>query len=100
VSTPGTQQFGMTLAAQTSGDLNGLGTAPSGGTNAQVTSPYGSANSTIAYNTTPATQVAGQSSGAPTAFTTYTMLYAANIDNLAKPGVYTANQTYIATATF
>lgn len=100
VEAPASEQFGMTLRGQTSGGLNTLGADPSGGTSALVSSNYNSLNSTIAYNTAGAIQVAGQTVAGPTAFTTYTMLYAANIDNLAKPGVYTATQTYIATATF
>ncbi len=74
-----------------------MGTDPTGGSGT-ATAPYNSVNSTIAYDTTGAVQVA--SATAPSSFTTFTMLYAANVANTTKPGVYTATQTYIATATF
>ncbi len=94
----GTEQFGFTLGNQTSGNLNGVGIANSGGSGCTSTAPYNAATSTISYST--AGGVAVASCTGPTAATTYTMLFAANIANTTKPGVYTATQVFIATATF
>jgi hypothetical protein len=94
--TGGTEQFGFTLANQTSGALNGVCAAPSGGSGT-ATSPY-SVNNQIAYNTAGGTQVASAASA--TAFTTYTICYGANVAATTKPGVYTATQTFLATGTF
>ncbi len=93
----GTEQFGFTLGAQTSGNLNGLGTANNGGSGSP-SAPYNGVNSTIAYNTAGGTQVA--STSGPSSMTTYTMLFAANVANTTKPGIYTSTQTYIATGTY
>lgn len=98
VSTPGTEQFGFTLTNQTSGGLNGQGSAPSGGTGITLDNDYDNANSTIAYDITGPDTVATASG--PTTETVYTMLYAANVATTTEPGAYSANQTYIATATF
>lgn len=97
VNAGGTEQFGFTLRAQASGNANGEGTNPSGGSGS-ATAPYDSTNSSIAYNTAGAVQVA--SAGGPSSQTTYTMLYVANVAGTTKPGAYTSTQTYIATAQF
>ena len=96
-SAPGTEQFGFTLRAQTSGGLNGLGSEPTGGIGTFAAS-YNLQNSTIAYNTPGPTTVA--SAAGASVETKFTMLYAANVNGTTKAGSYTATQTYIATATF
>jgi hypothetical protein len=96
-NTGGTEQFGFTLKQQTSGALSGSGANPTGGTGALV-APYDT-NNQIAYNTAGGIAVAN-SAGAPSAETLFTMVYAANVSNLTKPGQYTATQTFIATGTF
>ncbi len=93
----GGEQFGFTLTNQTSGLLSGLGAAPVGAAPTLV-APYNTANSTIAYNAALATSLA--TTAGPTAETVYTVLYAANIAPLTKPGTYVATQTYIATGKF
>jgi len=90
------EQFGFTLANQTSGALTGVCAAPSGGSGT-ATAPY-AADNQIAYNTAGAIAVA--SAAGPSAFTTYTICYGANVMSTTKPGAYTANQTFIATGTF
>lgn len=92
----GTEQFGFNLAANSGGNFGSFGAVPSGGSGT-ATSPYGS-NNQIAYDTSGAVQVASSASTSTT--TLYTLSYGANVNSLTKPGVYTANQTFIATATF
>jgi hypothetical protein len=93
----GTEQFGFNLVANSGGNFGTYGTNYSGGTGISIVSAYGT-NNQIAYNTAGATSVATASG--PTAQTTYTMSFGANVSNTTKPGVYTATQTFIATGTF
>jgi hypothetical protein len=83
-SNPGTEQFGMRIAA-------------SGGSGAAV-DPYDDA-SEYAYDGDSAADECAQSSGA-SALTTFTMTYMANIATTTEPGSYTTTHTYICTGTF
>jgi hypothetical protein len=102
VSAAGTEQFGFTLTNQTSGSgggsLSGQGAAPSGGTGVTLDGNYDNQDSTIAYDISGPTDLATASG--PTTETVYTMLYAANVGVTTEPGAYSANQVFIATATF
>lgn len=78
----GTEQFGLRFDA-------------SGGSGA-VTAPY--AASGYAFDTSQPSQIA--SASGPSATTTYSARYIANISPLTEAGTYTTTLTYIATATF
>lgn len=83
-SNPGTEQFGIKLTA-------------SGGTGT-VLSPYNTAN--YAYAATSSVQDDLASSSGPSATTTYSMLYLANISSITEPGSYSTTLTYTATGLF
>jgi hypothetical protein len=102
---------GSTLTSASSDTITGIGavnTAPSigseqfgvrfnasGGSGA-VTAPY--ADSGYAFDPTQPSQIA--SSAGPSATTTYSARYIANISALTEAGTYTTTLNYIATATF
>ena len=84
-SSPGTEQFGIRLRNVTGGS----GTA---------TAPYAAAG----YAWTPTASTAAQiaSASGPSASTSYGVAYMANIASSTEAGTYTANHTYVATATY
>lgn len=83
-SSPGTEQFGIRLTA-------------SGGSGS-VTAPYAAAG--YAYTGTASTPAQVASSTTPSATTTYSVRYMANIAPVTEAGTYTASHTYVATATY
>ncbi len=83
-SSPATEQFGVRATA-------------SGGSGA-VQAPF--AASGYAWTPTASTAVTLASVGGPSATTTYSLRYLANIDAVTEAGTYTANHTYVATATY
>lgn len=96
INAGGTEQFGFNLVANSAGNFGTVGANASGGSGT-ATAPYAT-NNQIAYNTGGATQVA--SASGPSVQTTFTMSFGANVATGTKAGVYTATQTFIATATF
>ena len=80
----GTEQFGIRMNAS-----GGSGT---------VTAPYAASGYAFTANATTAAQVA--SASVPTATTTYSVRYMANISAVTKAGSYTAAHTYIVTGNF
>lgn len=87
-SSPGTSQFGLTLA----------NVAASGGSGT-ATAPYATSSS-YAFTATPSTQVQVASATGTTATTTYSATYLANITANQAAGAYSTTLTYTATATF
>lgn len=83
-STPASEQFGLSVAA-----AGGTGTA---------TAPYNTAN--FAYAATGTTQSAVASAAGPSATTTFSITYIANIAAVTKAGSYTTSLTYIAVGSF
>ena len=83
-SSPGNEQFGLRMTA-TGGD-------------GSVSSPY--AASGFAYTGTASTPATVATSILPSATTTYSVRYIANISPTTEAGSYTANHTYIATGNF
>lgn len=92
-STPGTEQFGINLVANSAPaiGLDPAGTAPIGSAAGQ----YGIADS-FAFN--PGDTIA--SAGSATNQTTFTVSYLANISASTEAGTYTTTLTYSATANF
>ena len=92
-SSPGTEQFGINLVANSSPaiGLDPVGTAPIGSAAGQ----YGIADS-FAFNS--GDTIA--SAGSATNQTTFTVSYLANISASTESGTYTATLTYSATANF
>lgn len=84
-SSPGTEQFGLRFNA-------------SGGSGV-VTAPYATAGQ-YAYTGTATIPAQVASYTGPSATTTYSGRYIANISSATEAGVYTANHTYVATATY
>lgn len=86
------EQFGLNLVANTTPTV---GANPSGGSGAAAAN-YGTANS-FAFNTAGATVA---TTTGPSATTTFTVSYIANIDSATEAGLYTKTQTYNITATY
>ncbi len=83
-SSPGSEQFGIRATA-----TGGSGT---------VSAPFTAAG--YAWTSTASTAVTLASATAPSATTTYSVRYMANIAAVTEAGTYTANHTYVATATY
>jgi hypothetical protein len=83
-SNPGSEQFGIKVGAS-----GGSGTA---------TSPYNTANYAYGNIATAATQIA--SASAPSASTTYTVTYMANVGSTTEAGTYSTAITLTAAGTF
>lgn len=85
-STTGSEQFGFRLTAS-----GGSGTA---------TAPYNDTTPKWAYGATTTTQNAVAGSSGPSASTTYSAYYIANISALTEAGAYGTTLTYTAVGTF
>lgn len=83
-SSPGSEQFGLRMTA-----TGGSGT---------VTAPYAAAG--YAYTATAGTPAQIASHTGPSATTTYSVRYLANIAALTEAGSYTTSHTYVATGNF
>ncbi len=83
-SSVGTSQFGIRLTAT--------------GGSGSVTAPYAAAG--YAYTGTASTPAQVASAAAPSATTTYSVRYMANISGVQQAGTYTTNHTYVATGTY
>jgi len=83
-SSPGSEQFGLRMTA-----TGGIGS---------VSVPY--AASGYAYTGTATTPATVATASAPSATTTYSVRYLANISATTEAGSYTTNHTYIATGNF
>jgi len=83
-SSPGTEQFGLRMTA-----TGGSGT---------VTAPYSDAGYAYTGTTSTAAQVASHTG--PSAVTTYSVRYLANIAALTEAGSYSTSHTYVATGNF
>ena len=91
-SSTGTEQFGLNLMANTTPLV---GADPSGGNGAAATN-YATAN-TFSFNSSGATVA---TTTIPSALTTYTVSYLANISAVTEAGLYTKTQTYNITANY
>jgi len=87
------KQFGLNLADANTTPI--VGAAKSGSGTAAAETNYGT-NDTFRF----ATGETIASATGPSNANTFTVGYIANIDGITKPGVYTSNLTYIATANF
>lgn len=85
-STPGTEQFGMYATV-------------SGGTGGTVATRYATVGS-YAFGASTSTADTVASGAVPTAATTYSMNYVANIASLTEAGTYQTNLTYVVTGNF
>ena len=91
-STPGTKQFGLNLAANTTPSV---GSAVSGAGSGVAATGYGTANS-FKFNS--GDTVA--SATVPTNTNNFTVSYVANIDPITPQGAYSTVLTYVATANY
>jgi hypothetical protein len=92
-SSMGSRQFGFNLAGANTTPAVGAAKSGTGTAAAEIT--YGT-NDTFRF----ATGEIIASAAGPTNANTFTVGYIANIDGITKPGAYTSNLTYIATANF
>lgn len=83
-SSPGTEQFGLRMTAT--------------GGSGSVSAPYAAAG--YAYTGTSSTPATVATASAPSATTTYSVRYLANIAALTEAGSYTTAHTYVATGNF
>ncbi len=94
-SSPGSEQFGITLGSGAPGGAAPSGSAPKG-TVTTTPDDYSFPSSKYVFNS--GDQIAGSTS--PINSTTFTVVYMANISPLTPAGVYVTNLTYTATSTF
>jgi hypothetical protein len=96
-STPGTEQFGFNLRANT---VPVFGADPdAAGLVTDLTNPQYSTVNQYSYNDT-GTAIVLASKAAPSASARYTLAYLANISSLTPAGTYQAHQVFVATAAF
>jgi hypothetical protein len=96
-STPGTEQFGFNLRANT---VPVFGADPdAAGLVTDLTNPQYSTVNQYSYNDT-GTAIVLASKVAPSTSARYTLAYLANISTLTPGGTYTAHQVFVATAAF
>jgi hypothetical protein len=96
-STPGTEQFGFNLRANT---VPVFGADPdAAGLVADLTNPQYSTVNQYSYDDT-GTSIVLASKVAPSASARYTLAYLANISSLTPGGTYQSHQVFVATATF
>lgn len=91
-SSQGTEQFGLNLVDNATPNV---GANPSGGSGAAA-APYATADN-FTFNASGATVA---TTTGPSATTTFTVSYIANIDSATEAGLYTKTQTYNITATY
>lgn len=94
-SSPGTEQFGINLVANTAPTSFGANPAYGMFASGAAAANYGTANQ-YRYVSGETIASAGESSGV----TTYTISYIINVGNLTPAGQYTSNQTLIVTGTY